>query len=125
MYKRQPAGSVASGPARAPRADVDAERELRLVLVPAYFFSLRGGAPPADGADRVEALRARLADGVATAHEAWSVPSAATRATRDDLRAAEAVTDVRAFVSSENFSENARTATEEDDAEGSDPDPAT
>ena len=120
-----PAGSVASGPARAPRADVDAEREPRLVLVPAYFFSLRGGAPPADGADRVEALRARLADGVATAHEAWSVPSAATRATRDDLRAAEAVTDVRAFVSSENFSENARTATEEDDAEGSDPDPAT
>ena len=83
------AGGVAGGPARAPRAVVDAAP--RLVLVPAA--ALRGEAPPADGAD-VEALRARLADGVAAAHEAWSVPSAATRATRNDLRTAQVATGV-------------------------------
>jgi hypothetical protein len=94
------AGSAASGPAVPPRADVDAHASPKLVLVPAFLLSedagekSRGGKEDADAfaAEETARLRARLADGVAAAHEAWSVPSAATRATRDDLRAAEAAT---------------------------------
>jgi len=94
------AGSAASGPAVPPRADVDARASPKLVLVPAFLLSQDAFAQKSRGKEEADAfaaeetarLRARLADGVAAAHEAWSVPSAATRATRDDLRAAEAAT---------------------------------
>ena len=95
------AGSAASGPAVPPRADVDAKKNAnaspKLVLVPAFLLNedaAREGKEEADAfaAEETARLRVRLADGVAAAHEAWSVPSAATRATRDDLSAAEAAT---------------------------------
>ena len=97
------AGSAASGPAVPPRADVDAKKNKnanaspKLVLVPAFLLNedaAREGKEEADAfaAEETARLRVRLADGVAAAHEAWSVPSAATRATRDDLSAAEAAT---------------------------------
>ena len=95
------AGSAASGPAVPPRADVDAKENAnaspKLVLVPAFLLNedaAREGKEEADAfaAEETARLRVRLADGVAAAHEAWSVPSAATRATRDDLSAAEAAT---------------------------------
>ena len=95
------AGSAASGPAVPPRADVDAKENAnaspKLVLVPAFLLNedaAREGKEEADAfaAEETARLRVHLADGVAAAHEAWSVPSAATRATRDDLSAAEAAT---------------------------------
>jgi hypothetical protein len=92
-------GSVASGPAIAPRADTETPK---LVLVP--IAALRGttrndDADEASAAmskkeafrETVDALRERIGDGVAAAHEAWSVPVAATRATRDDVRGADVV----------------------------------
>jgi hypothetical protein len=92
-------GSVASGPAIAPRADTETPK---LVLVP--IAALRGttrndDADEASSAmskkeafrETVDALRERIGDGVAAAHEAWSVPVAATRATRDDVRGADVV----------------------------------
>ena len=97
------AGSAASGPAVPPRADVDAKKNKnanaspKLVLVPAFLLNedaAREGKEEADAfaAEETARLRVRLADGVAAAHAAWSVPSAAPRATRDDLSAAEAAT---------------------------------
>lgn len=83
------AGSVASGPAIAPRADAETPK---LVLVPiAALRTTRTDVGDEDFKLNVDALRERIGDGVANAHEAWSVPFAATRATRDDVLAADVV----------------------------------
>ena len=93
-------GSVASGPAIAPRFDVETPK---LVLVPIACLrgTTRSDIHPDEASsamskkeafrETVDALRERIGDGVAAAHEAWSVPVAATRATRDDVRGADVV----------------------------------
>ena len=86
------AGSVASGPAIAPRADAETPK---LVLVPiAALRTTRTDVGDEDFKLNVDALRERIGDGVANAHEAWSVPFAATRATRDDVLAADVISSL-------------------------------